>query len=110
MATMDLDMPRVSSFCSVPEATLDTLLTSPTADLVQTLLRNIALRAREYDETSSVKTKLEVELESAVRTSASKTRTLKSAVDKGLKEAADLRQKLQAEGGFSQTFSNFIHS
>ena len=43
-----------------------------------------------------------VELENAVRAGESKSRLLKGSVDKGLKEAAELRNRLQQEGWFTQ--------
>lgn len=99
MAVATIDIPYLAKFCSLPEATLTTLRDAPTVELVNTLLVQIATKAREYDEAKAEKLRLEVELENAVRSGESKARSLKSAADKGLKEAADLRAKLKAEGG-----------
>lgn len=98
MAAAQLDTVRLASYCSLPQQSIDTLLDSPTADLVRTLLENVSTKAREYVEITSEKLRLGVELENAVRGGESKNRVLKGSVDKSLKEAADLRQKLQAEG------------
>ena len=98
MAVAQLDVAQLSSFCSLPQQSIDTLLDAPTASLVASLLRNISVKADEYNDIVSEKLKLSVELENAVRGSETKSRVLKSSVDKGLKEATDLRQKLQAEG------------
>ena len=98
MAAAQLDVTQLSSFCSLPQQSIDTLLDAPTASLVASLLKNISLKADEYNDVVSEKLKLSVELENAVRGSETKSRVLKGSVDKGLKEATDLRQKLQTEG------------
>ena len=98
MAVAQLDMAQLSSFCSLPQHSIDTLLDAPTAGLVRTLLENISVRAREYNELVSEKLRLGVELENAVRGGETKSRILKGSIDKGLKEATDLRQKLEAVG------------
>ena len=98
MATTELDVAQLSTFCSLPEESINTLLDAPTAELVRSLLVNISVKAREYSDLTSEKLKLGVELENSVRGAESKSRVLKGSIDKGLKEAADLRQKLQAEG------------
>lgn len=98
MEVAQLDVPQLSSFCSLPQDSIKTLLDAPTVELVRGLLENVSAKAREYNELTSEKFRLGVELENAVRGAESKSRVLKSSVDKGLKVAADLRQKLQAEG------------
>ena len=98
MAVAQLDVAQLSSFCSLPQQSIDTLLDAPTASLVASLLKNISVKADEYNDVVSEKLKLSVELENAVRGSETKSRLLKGSVDKGLKEATDLRQRLQAEG------------
>ena len=100
MEVAQLDVPQLSSFCSLPQDSIKTLLDTPTVELVRRLLEHISAKAREFNELTSEKFRLGVELENAVRGAESKSRVLKSSVDKGLKEAADLRQKLQAEGKF----------
>ena len=98
MAAVELDVARLSAFCSLPPTSIETLLDTPTVELVRSLLSNISDRAREYDELRSEKLKLGVELENAVHGGESKSRVLKSSVEKGLKEAAELREKLQVAG------------
>ncbi|KAL8702999.1 MAG: hypothetical protein Q9201_003815 [Fulgogasparrea decipioides] len=97
MATAEVDIPRLSSFCGLPQTSLRSLLDTPTADLVRNLLESLSPRIREYDELRAVKLKLNVELENAVRGGESKSRVLKNSVDKGVREATQLRQKLQEE-------------
>ena len=101
MAVAQLDVAQLSSFCSLPQPTFDTLLDAPTAGLVRTLLENISTKAHEYNDLASEKLKLGVELENAVRGGETKSRVLKGSIDKSLKEATDLRQKLHAEGRYS---------
>ncbi|KAI9741357.1 MAG: hypothetical protein M1834_003074 [Cirrosporium novae-zelandiae] len=97
MAAAAVDIPQVATFCSVPESTLTTLLEAPTVELVNIILEKIATKAQEYEELKSTNVRLEVELENAVRSGESKARVLKGSVEKGLKETADLRAKLQEE-------------
>lgn len=98
MAGVQLDVAQLSSFCSLPLTSIDTLITDPTVELVQIILGNISNRAREFDILKSDKLKLNVELENAVRGGESKSRVLKGSIDKGIKEAVHLREKLEAEG------------
>ena len=98
MAVAQLDVAQLSSFCSLPKQSIDTLLDTPTASLVRTLLENISVKAREYNDLASEKLKLGVELENAVRGGETKSRVLKGSIDKSLKEATVLRQKLETEG------------
>ncbi|KAI9880431.1 MAG: hypothetical protein M1830_003073 [Pleopsidium flavum] len=97
MATATINIPYLSTYCSLPQATLITLKDAPTVELVNTLLLQISAKAREFDEVKAEKLRLEVELENAVRSGESKARALKSSFDKGLKEVADLREKLKSE-------------
>ena len=106
MAAEVPDLQHLSSYCSLPQETLTTLLEAPTADLVRSLLRTVAQKAREHEESRSETLKLSVELENAVRGGETKARILKSSVNKGLKEAAELRQKLQSEGMFCSDASD----
>lgn len=98
MAAAQVDLAQLSSFCSLPQHSINILLDAPTAGLVRTLLENISVRAHEHNDIASEKLKLGVELENAVRGGETKSRILKSSIDKGVKEATELKQKLQAEG------------
>ena len=104
-AAVDVNLSQLSSFTSLPESTFSNLLSNPTSELVKTLLTQISSKAQEYETVKSENVKLGVEVENAVRTGDTKSRLLKGSVEKGLKEATDLRQKLQAEGRFSHTSS-----
>ncbi len=98
MAAAAVDVPYLSAYLSVPQTTLTNLIDSPTAELVQVVLKKVAAKAREHDETNAEKLRLDVELENAVRGAESRTRGLKATVDKSLKEVADVREKLKEEG------------
>ena len=98
MAVAQIDVAQLSSFCSLPQQSIDTLLDVPTAGLVRALLENISVKSHAYNDLAAEKLKLGVELENAVRGGETKIRVLKGSNDKTLKETTDLRQKLQAEG------------
>lgn len=99
-ATLQLDVARLSSFCSLPQDSITTLLDAPTSQLVRSLLTNISSKAHDYDDAKSQQLRLNVELENAVRGGESKTRVLKGSIEKAQKEAADLRKRLQIEGTY----------
>ncbi|KAL9078363.1 MAG: hypothetical protein Q9157_002720 [Trypethelium eluteriae] len=98
MAAAAVDVSYISTSYSVPEATLTTLLDSPTVDLVNELLQSIDKKAHEYDELKAEKLRADVELENAVRSGEARSRALGENVDKGLQEINDLRIKLHQEG------------
>ncbi|CAG8024061.1 unnamed protein product [Penicillium olsonii] len=94
MAETALQLPYLSSHYAIPETTLTTLTQAPTVELVNQLLESINKKAQESDELKSDKLRLEVELENAVRSNESKVKVLKTTVEKGHAEVADLRKKL----------------
>lgn len=98
MASSGLDIARLAIFASLPESTLNDLLTSPTVTLIQSLLSNLILRAREQDEAQSAKLKLKVELENALRAGEAKAKVVKTSLNKNLEEISKLRQQLQLSG------------
>ena len=97
MAT-DIDLKVISSFSSVSEATLTSLLSSPTSESVQSLFEAVEKNARECESNRSQKVKLEVELETVVRTNESKVKVLQNSRDKALADVQKLRGDLQAAG------------
>ncbi|KAI9770465.1 MAG: hypothetical protein M1840_003351 [Geoglossum simile] len=97
MAAAVVDVAYLSSYLSVPESTLSTLLDDPTRELVNDVLQAVSIKAKGHDEVNARKLHLEVELENAVRTGDSRSRGLKASVEKGLKELAELREKLKEE-------------
>ncbi|KAI9838350.1 MAG: hypothetical protein M1819_005618 [Sarea resinae] len=97
MAAATVDVPFLSSYCSVPETTLSALIDAPTTELVKSFLESVASKAREHEELRSEKLRTDVELENAVRSGETKNRALKSTVDKSLKEVSDVRGKLKEQ-------------
>ncbi|QKX63321.1 uncharacterized protein TRUGW13939_10491 [Talaromyces rugulosus] len=95
MAAATIEIPFLASHYGLSEASLTTLTQAPTVDLVNQLLESISTKAREFDDLKSDKLRLEVELENSVRSSESKTKVLKTSVEKGLTEIHDLRTRLQ---------------
>jgi nucleoprotein TPR len=95
---VEIDVRAIASFASIPDSTISSTLENPTVDLVRTLLQNISKRAHEYEQLKTQKLRLEVELETSVRTSESKAKALKGQVEKGLAEITRLRTELQNSG------------
>jgi nucleoprotein TPR len=98
MAAAAVDVGYIAASYELPEPTLQSLLSNPTVDLVQSLLAQIEAKACAYDELKSDKLRSDVELENAVRGSETRARSLKTSADKALKEVEELRHKLSQEG------------
>ena len=94
----ELDLRAISAFSSVPEANISSLLDNPTADLVRSLLVGIESKVKEYEQNKTQKVKLEVELETVVRTSESKAKVLQNSRDNALADSSKLRGDLQKSG------------
>jgi nucleoprotein TPR len=94
----EVDVRAISAFASVPEPTVTSLLSNPTADLVASLLKGIEVKLKEYEQNKSQKVRLEVELETVVRTSESKAKVLQASRDKALAESSNLRAEVQTSG------------
>lgn len=95
---MAVDVSSIAIFASIPTATVSTLLENPTVELVTSLLQGIATKIQEHEQLKAQKFRLEVELETSVRTSESRTKVLKTSVDKALAESSRLRVDLQNSG------------
>jgi len=93
-----VDANSIASFASVPSSTVTSLLEHPTVELVTTLLQGIAAKIQEHEQLKAQKFRIEVELETKVRTNESKTKVLKNSVDKALAESSRLRVDLQSSG------------
>jgi nucleoprotein TPR len=98
MAAAAVDAGYLAASYSVPESTIQSLLSAPTVDLVQSLLVQIEAKAREFEDLQSEKLKVDVELDNAVQSGEQRARALKTAAEKAQKEATELRQKLVEEG------------
>lgn len=110
MAAVTIELPYISSHYAIAESTLTTLTQAPTVELVNQLLEAITKKARNYDELESDKLHLEVELETAVRSSDSKIKVLKSSVEKGHAEVEETRKKLHESGLRYYIFAPFAYS
>ena len=94
MAT-DIDLRAISNFSSLPENTINGLLDAPTADTVRSFLKSIEKSSKECEQSKSQKVKLEVELETVVRTNESKVKVLQNSRDKALADVQKLRSEVQ---------------
>lgn len=94
----EVDVRAISAFSSVPELSVTSLLSNPTVELVNSLLKGMGGKLKEYEQYKSQKVKLEVELETVVRTSESKAKVLSNSRDKALAESSKLRVDLQTSG------------
>ena len=95
---MALDVSSIATFASLPTNAVSTLLETPTVELVTSLLEGIAKKVQEHEQLKAQKFRLEVELETSVRTSESRTKVLKTSVDRALAESSRLRVDLQNSG------------
>ena len=95
-----LDVGYLSAHLGVPEETLGTVATTPTADLVRAVLDAVATKAREYEELYASKLNVEIELEGVARSSESRCQTYKTTADTALKDVEDARRQLQEEGTY----------
>lgn len=102
MAVAVLDIDYLSQYLSVPQQTLSSVIDAPTAELVRSVLEAVTAKAREHDELSADKYRVDVELENAVRSSETRIEGLRSSVEKAQKTVEEVRIKLQEEGRLSQ--------
>ncbi|KAJ8113905.1 hypothetical protein OPT61_g4084 [Boeremia exigua] len=109
MAATAVDVGYLAASYAVPESTLQSLLSEPTIELIQSLLVQIEAKAREYDDLKSEKIKVDVELEAAVQGGDTRARTLKAAAEKAQKESEQLQQKLAREELARQQIEKELH-
>lgn len=95
MAAAEVDLGYLATNVGVPEVDINSAITSPTPDLVKTILGAIIVKLRDLEQD---KFQLEVELEGAIRSSESRCEQFKATTDKALKDVEELRQKLRDEG------------
>lgn len=98
MAAAAVDVGYIAASYTVPATTIETLLSSPTTELVQSLLVQIEAKAREFDDLKSDKLRADVELENTVRGNETRQKALKATADRALQEVEELRKKLSEEG------------
>ncbi len=97
MAAAAVDVGYLAASYAIPDTTIESLLSAPTIELVQSLLTQIEQKAHSYDDLQSEKIRADVELEAAVQAGEQRARTLKTAADAARKEAGELQQKLTQE-------------
>lgn len=98
MAAAVLDVDYLSAYLSLPQQTLNSVLDSPTTDLVQSVLEAITAKAREHKELAADKLRADIELENAVRSSETRIEGLRASLEKSQKTVEDVRTKLKEEG------------
>ncbi|KAL5428378.1 hypothetical protein PMIN04_000812 [Paraphaeosphaeria minitans] len=94
MAAPAVDVGYIAASYAVPETNIQSLLSEPTVELVQSLLVQIEAKAREYDDLQSEKLRADIENEAAVRAGEARARTLQATAEKAVKDAEELRQQL----------------
>ncbi|TVY71461.1 Protein MLP1-like protein [Lachnellula suecica] len=97
MAAATLDIGYLSGYLSLPQQTLKSALDAPTAELVRSVLDAVTTKAREHDELSADKLRVDIELENAVRSSETRIEGLKASVEKAQKTVEEVRIKLTEE-------------
>jgi len=98
MAAATVDIGFLSGYLNIPQPTLEETLDAPTAELVRAVLVAVTTKAREHQDLEADKHQVDTELEAAIRGSETRSKELKEAADRALKEANELCEKLASEG------------
>ena len=98
MASADVDTGFLSAHLGLPEQILSSVVSEPTVDLVKAVLQAVIAKAQEFNELSSDRLRLDIELESTIRSSEARSESFKATAEKALKDVEELRQKLRSEG------------
>lgn len=104
MATT-VDVDYLSAYLGVPHQTLSSVVDAPTAQLIQSVLDAVTVRAKEHDELAADKLRVDIELENAVRSSETRTEGLRSNLEKSQRTVEEVRIKLKEEGKEVLTWS-----
>lgn len=96
MAAAEVDLSYLTTQAGVPEPDLNAVVTAPTPELVRSVLEAVLAKLRDLEQE---KFQVDIELESAIRSSESRCEQFKETAEKALKDVEELRQKLQSEGG-----------
>ncbi|KAI0999843.1 hypothetical protein K3495_g8355 [Podosphaera aphanis] len=97
MATMTVDIEYLSTYLSLPQSTLSSVIDAPTAECVRSVLNAITIKAHEHDELAADKLRVDIELENAIRTSETRIDGLRLNLDKAQKTVEEVRIKLSEE-------------
>jgi nucleoprotein TPR len=98
MAAAALDVDYLASYLSLPQQTFISIVDTPTAELVRQVLEAVTAKAREHDELTADKLRVDIELENAVRSSETRVQGLRSTIEKSQKTVEEVRTKLKEEG------------
>ncbi|KAL1600410.1 Protein mlp1 [Paraconiothyrium brasiliense] len=98
MAATAVDVGYIAASYAIPERSIQSLLSEPNVELVQSLLVQIEAKAREYDELQSEKLRADIENETTVRAGEARARALQATADRAVKDAEELRQQLAQKG------------
>lgn len=98
MAAAVLDVDYLSAYLGVPQQTIHTTIDTPTSELVRSVLAAVSAKAREHDELAADKLRVDIELENAVRSSATRIDGLKATVEGAQKTVEEVRTQLKEEG------------
>ncbi|KAK4145277.1 uncharacterized protein C8A04DRAFT_10854 [Dichotomopilus funicola] len=107
MAAAEVDLAYLSAHAGVPEADLDTVVATPTVELVASVLGAIVIKLRDLE---NEKFQLNVELEAAYRSAESRCEQFKGTTDKALKDVEEVRQKLQNEETARRSLENELQT
>ena len=98
MAAAAVDTHFIATSYDISHDKVETLLNAPTVELVKGLLERLVVKAKEHEKVKASKLKTEIELEGALRSNETRTRSVRANVDRVLKESEELRQKLNEQG------------
>ncbi|KAG9248902.1 hypothetical protein BJ878DRAFT_411571 [Calycina marina] len=96
MATA-LDVDYLSAYLSLPQQSLVSIVDAPTSELVRSVLDAVLTRAKEHDELTADKIRVDIELENAVRSSETRIEGLRSNLENTQKTVEEVRIKLKEE-------------
>jgi nucleoprotein TPR len=89
-----LDVAYLAGAFGLTEQDLQTLLETPTVELVQTLFEALTGKAHEHEQLKTEKLKVDVELENTIRTTEAKVKAHKATALKHAKDIEEVRSKL----------------
>lgn len=98
MAAAALDVDYLASYLGLPQQTFISIVDTPTVELVRQVLEAVTAKAREHDELTADKLRVDIELENAVRSSETRVEGLRSTIEKSQKTVEEVRTKLKEEG------------
>ncbi|CAK7238197.1 Protein mlp1 [Sporothrix eucalyptigena] len=110
MAAAAVDVGYLSTHLGVPETSLSSAVTAPTAELVKTILDAVVTKAHEFDALYAAKLNVDIELESVVRSSEARSESFKTAAETSRKDVDELRRKLQDEENVRRGVENELQT